>query len=606
MKRSKQLTLRVVAGALAVSGALWADGDIDPERYLGHVKYLASPELKGRGSGAPGLEKAAEYIARQFKSLRLQPVFGGSYFQPFPVTTDARPGPKNSLTYIAGSEKKALEIDQDYRPFTFSDSGTVSGPLVFAGYGITAPEQKYDDYANIDVKDKIVVILRHEPQENDDKSVFSGRLLTDHAQFWSKAANAKAHGARGVIFINDRPNHPGDGDELERSMRAGVPTNAGLPFIQVKVAVAEKWFAAAGKDLNRIVEGIDKDLKPESFAFADTLRIQARTDIKRIVKPVRNVAAYLPGETDEYIVIGAHYDHLGLGEHSSLAPAQMGKPHLGADDNASGTAGMIELAHWFTGQPKQKRGVLFIAFASEELGLLGSRQYVDHPALPLKQAVAMINMDMIGRTRDGKVYVGGTRTSPALRALVDEVLPRHNFKVDAPGGMEADSSDHVSFMTKQVPSLFFFSGLHGDYHKPSDTWDKIDAPTTAHLLEAVADITARLQTAPERPQYVAAAAPKGAQAAGGGAGYGAWFGSIPDFGEVPKGVKFAGVTPGSPAEQAGLQGGDIMIEFDGKPIGNLYDFTYALRSRKPDDKVKVKILRGSETLEKEVTLGRRK
>ncbi len=516
MRRSKKVTLRVIVGALAVSGALWAE--IDPERYLGHVKYLASPELKGRGSGTPGLEKAASYIARQFKSLRLQPVFGNSYFQPFPVTTDAKPG----------------------------------------------------------------------------------------AQFWSKAANAKAHGARGVIFINDRPNHPGDGDELDRSMRAGVPTNAGLPFIQVKVAVAEKWFAAAGKDLNRIVEDIDKDLKPESFAFPDALRIQAHADIKRIIKPVRNVAAYLPGTTDEYVIIGAHYDHLGLGEHSSLAPAQMGKPHLGADDNASGTAGLIELAHWFAGQPTQKRGILFIAFASEELGLLGSRQYVDHPALPLKRAVAMINMDMIGRTRDGKVYVGGTRTSPGLRTLVDEVLPKHHFKVDAPGGMEADSSDHVSFMTKQVPSLFFFSGLHSDYHKPSDTWDKIDAPTTAHLLEAVADITARLQNTSERPQYVAVAAPKGAQAAGGGPGYGAYFGSIPDFGEVPKGVKFAGVNPGSPAEQAGIKAGDVLIEFDGKPIGNLYDFTYALRSKKPDDKVKVKILRGAETQEKDVTLGRRK
>jgi aminopeptidase YwaD len=279
--------------------------------------------------------------------------------------------------------------------------------------------------------------------------------------------------------------------------------------------------------------------------------------------------------------------------------------HPGADDNASGTAGVIELARWFGSQPKPKRGILFLAFAGEELGLLGSRYYVDHPALPLEKAVAMINMDMIGRLRDGKVYVGGARTGTTFQALLEQTFSKHNLRMDISGGAEVGSSDHASFTSKQVPVLFFFSGLHSDYHKPSDTWDKIDAPDAAELLNTIADITTALTGADRRPQFVRVEPPKVGPVAGGGPGYGAWFGSVPDFGEVPKGVKFADVTAGSPAAKAGLRGGDILIEFDGAPVQNLYDFTYALRAKKPGDEVTVRVLRGTETISAKVTLGQR-
>jgi hypothetical protein len=330
--------------------------------------------------------------------------------------------------------------------------------------------------------------------------------------------------------------------------------------------------------------------------------------VERVVKTAHNVAGYLPGSTDEYIVIGAHYDHLGLGEQFSMAPSLAGTIHPGADDNASGTAGVIELARWFAAQPKQKRGILFLTFAGEELGLLGSSYYVNHPELPLGQDVAMINMDMIGRVRDGKLFIGGVGTGSTLRKFLEEAAPKYKLHIDY---SEAGygSSDHTSFTTKQVPVLFFFSGLHADYHKPSDTWDKIDAPDAATVLQLVAEVGEDLREAPDRPQFVRVKEPEhpgDAAASSGHSGYGPDFGSIPDFGEGVKGVKFADVREGSPAAKAGLKAGDILVEFDGKAIQNLYDFTYALRAKKPGDEVLVKVIRGSDPVEVKVLLTKRK
>jgi hypothetical protein len=600
------LTAALCSFAIAC-GAYAASATIDSDRFLDDVKFLASKNLKGRGTGTPELEKAAAFIADHFRSFGLQPIDGRSYYQAFSVTTNAKLGPDNRFAYTADGTRVALSSDE-FIPVNFSARAKMRGPVVFAGYGITAPEYSYDDYKGIDVHDKIVLILRHEPQEFDEKSIFAGKIYTQHAQFWSKASNAKMHGASGVILMNDRAAHPGEADELERFASVAGPGDAGIPFVQIRSDIAERWFALAGKSPEEIQKGIDQDLQPRSFAFPNTVVVDANLDVERIVKTVHNVAGYLPGLTDEYVVIGAHYDHLGLGEQYSLAPSLAGTIHPGADDNASGTAGVIELARWFSTQPKQKRGILFLSFAGEELGLLGSSYYVNHPAFPLDKDVVMINMDMIGRVRDGKVFIGGVGTGTTLKKLLEEITPKYGLHIDY---SEAGygSSDHTSFTTKQVPVLFFFSGLHADYHKPSDTWDKIDAPDAAKLLQMVAEVGEDLREASDRPLFVRVKEPDHGDASGsssGGGGYGPYFGSIPDFGENTKGVKFADVREDSPAAKAGFKAGDIMVEFDGKPIQNLYDFTYALRAKKPGDEVMVKVIRGDQPVEAKVLLTKRK
>ena len=591
--------LRLASGAVAA---------IDPDLYLNDIKYLASNELKGRLTGSPELQKAAAFIAGQFREFGLQPAHGTSYFQPFQAVTDAHLGAENWLR----SGRTALRFPQDFTPLYFSSAGKVSAGVVFAGYGITAADLHYDDYAGMDVKGKLVLILRHEPQEDDEHSVFDGKKLTGHALFSSKASNAKMHGAAGVLLVNDLHNHPGEADELPKFAGEDGPDDAGIPFVQVKAEEVRPWFAAAGKNLNQLSAAIDKNLQPQSFAFPANLRLDLQVDVRREEKTVDNVEGYLPGETNEYVVVGAHYDHLGLGGAHSLAPSMTGTIHPGADDNASGVAGVIELARWFARQPKQKRGILFLTFAGEEEGLLGSAWYVQHPDLPLDRAVAMINMDMIGRVRDGKIYIGGSDTGSTLRPLLDRVIPRYALHVDYSDHSGYGSSDHTSFTIGKVPVLFFFSGLHGDYHKPSDTWDKIDVPDAVKVLQLVAEVSEDLREAPDRPQFVRVAPPSphgggdaGPVSSSSGGGYGPNFGSVPDFGEGVKGVKFADVREGTPAAKAGLKAGDILVEFDGKAIENLYDFTYALRAKKPGDEVKVKVLRDGKPLEVSVLLTKR-
>ena len=592
--------------------------NIDPNTYWDDVKYLASPELKGRATGSPELESAAAHIAAEFKSFGLKPLDGKNFEMAFPAEIGAKLGPHNELSFTEAGAKHTLALNRDFVPFSFSTVGKSSnGDVIFAGFGITAPEYNYDDYAAIDVKGKLVLILRHEPQENDDRSVFNGKRLTAYATFVDKMANAKAHGARGVILINDVAEHVGrDGgskeDKLESFGAVEGPRDAGIFFVQLKAATAEEWLKAEGHDLGEIEAAINRDLKPQSFALTK-LKVDLDVDVVHEQKTVHNVAGILPGVSNEYIIIGAHYDHLGLGGPFSLAPNQTGTIHPGADDNASGTAGVIELARWFSHQPKPNRGIVFMTFAGEELGLLGSSWYANHPTLPLNNAVAMINLDMIGRIRDGHVFVSGVRSGTTLEQLVKDLQPPSPLVIDQGGKNSgtnmSDASDHASFNAKGVPTLFFFSGLHADYHKPSDTADKIDAPDAAKLLDYVAELATRLTDSPDRPKFTKVAPERQPAVAGSGdraSGYGPDFGSIPDFDEPPHGVRFADVREGSPAAKAGLKAQDILIEFDGKDIGNLYDFTYALRNHHPGETVLVKVLRGSQTIEAKVLLTERR
>ena len=578
----------------------------DEARYIEHVKFLASPELEGRAAGTPGLEQAAAYIAGQFKRAGLEPGVGGhSYLQPYTVTTGARMGSNNRLAVRAGSSEHGLKLDEDYVPVNFSSAGSASGPLVFAGYGASAGEFSYDDYTHLDVKDKIVLVLRYEPprfSESDGKA----QHYTHHSHLISKAINARNRGARAVLLVNGALDEK-DEDVLLKFGGIAGPDDAGILMVHIRNAVAEKWFAEAGKSLNDIQAEINQGPQPQSFPFPESMTVSIDVDIERRHATVHNVAGYLPGKIGEYIVIGAHYDHLGLGDQSSLAPSKIGEIHHGADDNASGTAGLMELARLFSARRETlKRGLLFLAFSGEEIGLLGSSHWVNHPTRPIEQAAAMLNMDMVGRIKKNKVYVGGVGTGSTFESLIKRVNGKHGFKLDRSKSAYS-SSDHTSFVAKNVPVLFFFSGLHSDYHKPTDTWDKIDGESAARLIDMVAEIAGELQAAEKRPKFAKVAPPaRGGRPGGGGGGYGPWFGSVPDFGEVETGVKFADVTPGSPAAKAGLRGDDILIQFGDKPIKNLYDFTYALRDSKVGDVVEVRVLRGGETVSAKVKLERRR
>jgi aminopeptidase YwaD len=305
------------------------------------------------------------------------------------------------------------------------------------------------------------------------------------------------------------------------------------------------------------------------------------------------------------VVVGAHYDHLGLGDRSSLAPSQIGQIHHGADDNASGTSGVLEVARLAAKNKSQwKRSVLFITFAGEELGLLGSSQFVNHPTVPLNNVIGMINMDMIGRLNNDRLFVGGVGTSPNFKPWLDEFNQTVHLQLDySDSGYGA--SDHMSFNAKKIPVLFFFSGLHTDYHKPTDTYDKINAAGAVKVLSLVYMMADRMASEAKRLQYTEVQQPKPASAGSGG-GYGPYFGSVPDFRDDLKGVLFADVQNNSPAAKAGLKQGDLLVEFDGKPVQNLYDFTYALRAKKAGDVVGVVVRRNGQDVKVNVTLEARR
>jgi hypothetical protein len=577
-------------------------GQTASERYLDDVKSLSAPNMEGRGAGSQGISRAAHLIEQRYKSLGLEPAGTDGYLQPFTVITGAQLKGKNEFNIHEGVSGTELMLNQDFVPFSFSASGAVSGPVVFAGYGITAPEFGYDDYANLDVKDKIVLVLRYEPPGFAAKSGNTG--FTQHSQLTTKAINARNHGAKAVVLVNGKVG-PHEEDLLMRFGSVNGPVDSGIILVQAKNTEANAWFQDAGKSLAGVQDQINNSGKPASFAFPRDRRVELTVSVENTRATVNNVLAYLPGQTDEYVIVGGHYDHLGRGNLDSLAPSQIGQIHPGADDNASGTAGVLELARHFAPlKGKLRRGILFMNFAGEELGLLGSAAWVQNPTKPLDKAVAMLNMDMIGRIKDEKVYIGGVGTGSTFQNVLEHSQSSPPFKIEySPSGYA--SSDHTSFIGKKIPVLFFFSGLHSDYHKPSDTWEKINADAAVHLLDMVEKVTEQLDTAAERPafQVVAEEKPSGT---GGGAGYGAYFGSVPDFGQVETGVKFSDVRPGSPAAKAGLKPGDILVQFGDKPIKNLYDFTDALRRGKPGDVVEVKVLRDGQPLAATVTLEQRK
>jgi hypothetical protein len=581
------LLFAAAAPLTAAPGDTSTNPAVTPEEVREHIRYLASPELQGRGSGTEGCRKAASYIADRFRDAGLKPRGERGYFQRFRFTGAARIGEPNRVALRAGDAEQTLKLKEDFLPVAFTANGKAAGEVVFVGYGISAPQLKYDDYAGVDVKGRVVLILRQTPDGRDANSRFS-----PYAPLRSKAMTAREKGAAGILFVTGPLTE--EREDLGGFRNDASFSDSGIPTVVIKRAFADRLLGSAGKNL--------KDLQTEiahggsrSLALPGT-RASLQCSVVRERLQTENVLGYLEGSDprlrEEVIVIGAHYDHLGMGGEGSRQRENTPAIHHGADDNASGTAGLIELAEHFAAQkPRPKRSLLFAAFSGEELGLLGSAHYVKQPRIPLVRTVAMVNMDMIGRGSGDALTVIGTGTSPQWAALLDAANAPLKFDLrrnDSGFG----ASDQSSFYGKDIPVLFFFTGVHPDYHRPSDTWEKINIQGEARILQLVAATVTRIADLPERPQFVRAegSGPQMASASG----FSVYLGTIPDYSAEREGVTLSGVREGSPAEKAGLRAGDVIVQFGERAIKNVYDFTYALRDAKAGEPIELVILRGSD------------
>jgi Peptidase family M28/PDZ domain len=589
------LALFLLSAAAARRDDLAAEQSIRGADLLRSVQTLAAPAMDGRGAGTTGEALAAAYIAGEFRKLALKPAGDkDSYFQSFDIALGVKLGRDNEFTLTAGGKSIAYRAGESFSPFGFSDEGRFAGGVVFAGYGITAPELGYDDYAGVDAANKLVLVMTHEPQEKNPASPFRRPESYRYTEVRYKALNAREHGARAVVIVGDPSGHAGEKPQVF-AIRGSGGASAGILAVNALGPVADDILAPGGKKLAELQQEIDAAFAPRSFAIP---RIEVRVNVNLVKEKgrARNVVGILPGGDaklrDQAIVIGAHYDHLGRGGEHSLAPDRYGEIHPGADDNASGTAAVIALARAFT-QTGSRRTLVFAAFSGEELGLLGSSHYVKNPPWPLAKTYAMLNMDMIGRLRDDKIYIMGVDTAAEFRPLVAEAVAGSGLQASITGDGYGPS-DHTSFYASGVPVLMFFTGPHEDYHRPSDTADKINAEGLEKVARLVFRVASRLDERAAPLAVVQTPAPPSSR--GGVSGYGAYFGTIPDFSESEKpGVRITGVRSGSPAEAAGLKAGDVIVKFAGIGIRNLEDFTFALRSKRAGDRVEFTYLRdGSE------------
>lgn len=547
-----------------------------PDRIQTDVKYLASEALEGRRTGTKGATEAARYMAKEFSRLKLKPLSTG-YLQKFPYVAAVTLGKTNTLTF--GADK--LEPSVDWLPLGFSSSTKVSGGLVFVGYGITASELNHNDYATANATGKIAIALQGTP----DGATPHSRFIRFEGVRW-KAVAAKNAGAKALIVIAREANFKDD--RLTRLAYDNMAGDAGLPVIIVSRQAADRLLTLSGASLSQL------ETSPATRAL--TGEINLTTDIVRNEVPAYNAIGMLEGSDPllkkEVIIIGAHYDHLGRGGEGSgsLAPTS-GDIHYGADDNASGTAGVLELARLFTAQnPKPKRTIVFMGFGGEEEGLLGSNYYVNHPLLPLANTVAMINMDMIGRMKDRRLVVGGVGSAKEWRDIV-AADPEKAFQLT----LNEDGfgpSDHSSFYAKQIPVLFFWTGTHNDYHKPSDTFEKINYDDQVLILKMVARIVNQLDAADKRLTYATAksdAAPRTG-------GFRVYLGTIPNYADSNDGLLIDGVRDDSPAAKAGIKAGDKIVKIGTREIKNVYDYTAALGEMKAGEEYAVEVVRGTERL----------
>jgi aminopeptidase YwaD len=636
------------------------------ERLREHVTYLASDKLEGRRTGTAGANLAAEYIAREFSRYGLRRSIGRDlpgmsrleadspkrYLQEFPYVAGVELGEKN-LFYVnpgRADDSMLFRVGEDWMPLGFSSNGQVSkAEYQFVGYGITAAEQKYDSYAGRTMKNTVAIALAGTPDGDNPHGQFAR-----YEELQWKIIAARNAGASALLIIAREENFKED--RLARLRYDNSAGDAGLPVAVISRQFAAKLFGPSSdskQTLQALADAAQADTKrmekvatvpdsAQSVIVKYPLTLSFSTNIVRRGVSAANVIGILDGSDptlkNETIVIGAHYDHLGHGGQGSLA-AREGEIHHGADDNASGTAGVLELARLFSSGPKPRRTIVFIAFSGEEEGLLGSNYYVNHPIVPLANTVAMFNMDMIGRLKDKSLIVGGVGTAEGWRAMVEARNLLDSMTVTASAGtgpqtttiafptvvgtngrpiVTSDStkqfaltlnedglgpSDHASFYLKQIPVLFFWTGTHMDYHKPSDTADKINYDGEVSILNMVRRLVHDIDAGDKRPTYTVA---KTEAPAGRSTGFRVYLGTIPNYADSNDGLLLDGVREDSPATKAGLKAGDKVVKLAGRDLRNVYDYTYALGEMKAGEEYEIEVMRGGERLKLKITPAARK
>ena len=503
---------------------------------------------------------------------------------------------------MSRADLRPPEGSDNILPLALTSTASASGELVFAGYGLSVPDKEYDDYAGLDVKDKIVVILRFGPEGDAPHSDF-----TRHTALRNKARLAREKGAAGIILITGPKDSETD-DPLRLSYDR-VPDHSGIPAVSVRRAFIEPLLKAQGHDLRAIQDSIAATKRPITFPIAGaSAALQA--ELLRVKDTTANVVGYLPAakepESAEVVVMGAHFDHLGYGGpgSGSLKPDTVAI-HNGADDNASGTAGLLEIVQQVAAdRAALRRDVVFVFFSGEELGTLGSLHYVGHPAFPLDRTVAMVNLDMVGRLSNKTLTIGGSGTSTAWSAL----LAKHNADSALTLQLNPDGfgpSDHASFYGKDIPVLFFFTGVHSDYHTPADDADALNYEGLERVARFADSVAMDIVQGADRPAFVRVQSQPGAMG-GDSRGFTVTLGIVPDYSESSSGMKISGVRANGAAEKAGLKSGDVIVMLAGKKILSIYDYMGILGELKAGDEVTVEVLRDGKPMSFKATMEKRR
>ena len=575
-----------------------------PSKTRAYVETLASPRLEGRLAGSSGERLASAYLVAELKKIGAKPLPGQKDFLlPFEFTAGTKDA--GSTVSVGG----ATFATNKTRALSFSDNGDVSGSVVFAGYGIVVPESQglaYDSYATLDVKDKIVLVLRYFPEDAEAKTK---GILSRYADLRYKAMAARQHGAKAIIVVTG-PASPNAGELAPMTFDTAI-AGSGIVAVSVTGEVATSLFAATPKTPLAAAQKSLDDANPHATGFAlPDITVNIHAAVAREKRTGNNVVAYLPATTaaatspKPWVALGAHYDHLGHGEAGNTLAGKddAGKIHFGADDNASGSAAVLAIAATLARQPRQ-RNVLVGFWSGEELGLIGSNAFSTNPPVALDAIAAYLNFDMVGRMQDNKLTVQATGSSPAWGKIIEQANILAGFDL----AVQEDPyqpTDVATFNAASIPSLSFFTGTHADYHKPSDTADKIDYEDLDRVVDFAAAIARRLEDTTDAPTFTKVDTQL--QQGAGRAGVRLFTGTIPDYSTEIKGLLLGGVVGGGPAEQAGLRKGDVIVEIAGQTIANIYDYTYALDILKIGQPAKVVYMRDGKRIETMLTPGARK